>query len=308
MKKFYVILTSLSILIFCACSSDTEDLKQQTIVPVEVTLNGLDIAVQPDAFSSQRNMRATASEAGVTRIAFKVYDSNGKEVYKEEKYSGTDEDFDHVKMPLHVGKYTFVAVAHKARITESSVANITSATEASLPELYIPSITYATKLDVEVKGNTSQSVTMNFGKRITATFRLVVTDTYPDDVEKIQITSNPTKDAAKTPYAFNPTTGLAPTELSYTVEFLRSNAQSNNFTGKRHSLVVFLTEEEQTADILINMLNAKNEVLYTRTLHNVPLRQHRTTTATGTFFTSSVTGDFTFDNTDDPEVNIPLKE
>ena len=149
---------------------------------------------------------------------------------------------------------------------------------------------------------------MNFGKRITATFRLVVTDTYPDDVEKIQITSNPTKDAAKTPYAFNPTTGLAPTELSYTVEFLRSNAQSNNFTGKRHSLVVFLTEEEQTADILINMLNAKNEVLYTRTLHNVPLRQHRTTTATGTFFTSSVTGDFTFDNTDDPEVNIPLKE
>lgn len=308
MKKIKTLWAFLSIILLCACSSNTEDLKQQAIVPVEVTLNGLDVVVQPDASSSHRNLRATASEAGVTRIAFKVYNNNGEEVYSEEKNSATDEDFDHVKVPLHIGKYTFVAVAHKARTTESSVANITSATEASLPELYIPSVVYATKLDVEVEGNTTQNVTMNFGKRVTATFLLNVTDAYPDNVEAVEMTFNPTKEAAESPYAFNPTTGLAPTELSYKVNFQRASSSKSSFTGRRLSLVVFLTAEEQTSDVLINMLDAKNEVLYTKTLHNVPLRQHSITRATGTFFTSSVTGDFTFDNNDDPEVEIPLNE
>lgn len=251
-------------------------------------------------------MRASATQSGVTRIAFKVLDATGKEVYSEDKKYGSDNDFDHVVCPLHVGKYTFVAVAHKAKPLDSPVATVTSADEALLTENYVPKLVFAKTMDVTVAGNTTQNVTMEFGKRITTSFNLKVTDAYPDEVTKVRLTANSSKPKAASPFAFSPATGFAPSALSYTNTISRAENKLSSFTGKEIGLHFFLTKDEQQMDIVIEMLNDADEVLYTRTLSDLTFHRHSTTCATGTFFTASVTTTFDFDMKDDTTIDVPL--
>lgn len=296
----------LSLVALFSCSSDEDATTATELEPttVNVTFTGLDISITPDQ-KANSPLRASAMQSGVTRIAFKVFDATGKEVYSEDKKYGSDNDFDHVVCPLHVGKYTFVAVAHKSKPLDSPVATVTSADESLLTESYVPKLVFAKTMDVTVAGNTTQNVTMEFGKRITTSFNLKVTDAYPDEVTKVRLTANSSKPKATTPFAFSPATGFAPSDLSYTNTIIRAENLSS-FTGKDIGLNFFLTSDEQKMDIVIDMLNDANEVLYTRTLSNLTFRRHTTTRATGLFFTASTTTTFDFDMEDDINIEVPL--
>lgn len=216
------------------------------------------------------------------------------------------EDFGMVKCLLHVGTYKFVAVAHKAKTTESKAAVITSYEKATLSERSIPSRVYSNVMDVTVSGNTTQDVTIAFGKRITSSFDLNVTDAYPDEIETVELILNPLIDKTEKEYVFNPTTGLAESALTYNASFNRKSFSVTSFTGKTLSISLFLTAEEQKMNVTINMKKNDGTILYTRTLKDVALRQHSSTIAKGTFFSSQVSGSFTFDTTDDTSINIPL--
>ena len=291
--------------ILSACSSESNSVDENVLVPVQVTFSGLDVSVVPDG-SRGLTTRATASEAKVDRIAFKVFDASDKNVYSVEKENPKAEDFDKVKCLLHIGTYKFVAVAHKAKRVESQAAVITSTTEAKLGEANVPSCVYSKVMDVTVSGNTTQEVKIEFGKRITSSFDLTVTDAYPDEIENVEIILNPSKDQAANPYAFNPSTGCAASALTYNAIFNRKSFSVKSFTGKTLSISLFLTAEEQKMNVTINMKNSDGITLYTRTLNDVTLRQHTSTIAKGTFFSSQVSGSFTFDTTDDTSINIPL--
>lgn len=297
----------LSLVALFSCSSDEDATTATELEPttVNVTFTGLDISITPD-LKANAPLRVSATESKVTRIAFKVFDATGKEVYSEDKKYGSDNDFDHVVCPLHVGKYTFVAVAHKAKPLDSPVATVTSADEALLTENYVPKLVFAKTMDVTVAGNTTQNVTMEFGKRITTSFNLKVTDAYPDEVTKVRLTANSSKPKAASPFAFSPATGFAPSALSYTNTISRAENKLSSFTGKEIGLHFFLTKDEQQMDIVIEMLNDADEVLYTRTLSDFTFHRHSTTCATGTFFTASVTTTFDFDMKDDTTIDVPL--
>lgn len=299
-----LLLLSLAALFSCSSDEDATTATELEPTTVNVTFTGLDISITPDQ-KANSPLRVSATKAGVTRIAFKVFDATGKEVYSEDKNVGSDNDFDHVVCPLHVGKYTFVAVAHKSKLLDSPVATVTSADESLLTESYVPKFVFAKTMDVTVAGNTTQNVTMEFGKRITTSFNLKVKDDYPDEVTKVRLTANSSKPKATTPFAFSPATGFAPSDLSYTNTIIRAENLSS-FTGKDIGLNFFLTSDEQKMDIVINMLNDADEVLYTRTLSNLTFRRHSTTRATGTFFTASVTTTFDFDTEDDTNIEVPL--
>lgn len=297
----------LSLVALFSCSSDEDATTATELEPttVNVTFTGLDISIIPDQ-KANSPLRASATQSGVTRIAFKVFDATGKVVYSEDKNVGSDNDFDHVVCPLHVGKYTFVAVAHKSKLLDSPVATVTSADESLLTESYVPKFVFAKTMDVTVAGNTTQNVTMEFGKRITTSFNLKVKDDYPDEVTKVRLTANSSKPKAKTPFAFSPATGFAPSDLCYTNTITRAENKLTSFTGKDLGLNFFLTADEQKMDIIIDMLNDNDEVLYTRTLSNLTFRRHSTTCATGTFFTASVTTTFDFDTKDNTNIDVPL--
>lgn len=290
-----------------ACSSEVASISDEEVasVPVEVTFTGFDVSVLPDAPKKVRS-RATADDAGVSRIAFKAFDIiTGKEVFSTEKSKGTDvEDFNRVKCHLPVSAYTFVAVAHKAKTTESSAANIVSTTEATISEKTLPKEVYATVLDnVFVDKNTTKDVTINFGKRVTSSFYLNITDAFPATVKKLEIVLNPSHDVASKPYTLNPTTGLSPKAQTFQAEVIRP--ENGNFSFPIR-FQILLASAEQTMDVVINMKDEKGEVLYTRTLQNVSFKQHRVTEAKGTFFSSDVTGSFDFDIQDDEQVTVPL--
>ena len=292
--------------ILSACSSESNSVDENGLVPVQVTFSGLDVSVVPDG-SRGLTTRATVSGAKVDRIALKIFDTSGKEIYSVVKDNPNEEGFDKVKCLLHVGDYKFVAVAHKAKTAVSKAAVITSPTVATLGETNVPSSVYSKVMDVTVSGNTTQDVTIAFGKRITSSFELNVTDDYPDEIENVEIILNPSKDQAANPYAFNPSTGCAASAFTYNASFNRKSFSVTSFTGKTLSISLFLTAEEQKIDVTINMKNSDGITLYTRTLNDVTFRQHTSTIAKGTFFSSQVSGSFTFDTTDDTSINIPLK-
>lgn len=308
MIKFKTICMLLSLACLFACSSEenSQSVPVDKTVQVSVNFSGLDISVVPDNMA-QPVSRASASEAGVNRISFKVFDKKGGEVYSIAKNSDTDEDFDHVDLPLHAGEYTFVAVAHKAKENDAPAADIVSASEASVMIKNMTKTIYSKVMDVTVAGNDTQNFTIEFGKVISSTFILNVTDAYPDDVEKVQIVVNTSKDVASSPYHFNPATGFATSDLSYTYTCSRSEYGAASFTGRTVSASLLLTAEEQHADVVINMMNAKDVVLYTRTLHDVTFRHHCITKATGTFFISLAEGSFSFDTSRDV-IDIPLNQ
>lgn len=291
--------------ILSACSSESNSVDENALVPVQVTFSGLDVSVVPDG-SRGLTTRATVSEAKVDRIAFTVFNAKGEKVYSVVNENPKADDFDKVKCLLHIGTYKFVAVAHKAKTAESKAAVITSPTEATLGEANVPSCLYSKVTDVTVSGNTTQSVNIEFGKRITSSFELNVTDDYPDEIENVEIILNPSKDQAANPYAFNPSTGCAASALTYNASFNRKSFLVTSFTGKTLSISLFLTSDEQKIDVTINMKNSDGTILYTRTLKDVTFRQHSSTIAKGTFFSSQVSGSFTFDTTDDTSINIPL--
>lgn len=234
----------LSLVALFSCSSDEDATTATELEPttVNVTFTGINISVTPD-LKANSPLRVSATESKVTRIAFKVFDATGKEVYSEDKKYGSDNDFDHVVCPLHVGKYTFVAVAHKAKPLDSPVATVTSADEALLTENYVPKFVFAKTMDVTVAGNTTQNVTMEFGKRITTSFNLKVTDAYPDEVTKVRLTANSSKPKAASPFAFSPATGFAPSALTYTNTISRAENKLSSFTGKEIGLHFFLTKD-----------------------------------------------------------------
>lgn len=291
--------------ILSACSSESNSVDENALVPVQVTFSGLDVSVVPDG-SRGLTTRATVSDAKVDRIAFKVFDASGKSVYSVVKENPNAEDFDKVKCLLHVGTYKFVAVAHKAKTAESKAAVITSSTVAKLGEANIPSCVYSKVTDVTVSGNTSQSVSIDFGKRITSSFELIVTDAYPDEIETAEIILNPSNDKVANPYVFDPSTGFAASALTYNVAYNSKPLKNSSFTDYTLSASLFLTAKEQKMNVTINMKNNKGETRYTRTLNDVTFRQHTSTIAKGTFFSSQVSGSFTFDTTDDTSINIPL--
>lgn len=309
MKKGFIasLLGAFVLMGLVACSSEVASISDEEVasVPVEVTFTGFDVSVLPDAPKKVRS-RATADDAGVSRIAFKAFDIiTGKEVFSTEKSKGTDvEDFNRVKCHLPVSAYTFVAVAHKAKTTESSAANIVSTTEATISEKTLPKEVYATVLDnVFVDKNTTKDVTINFGKRVTSSFYLNITDAFPATVKKLEIVLNPSHDVASKPYTLNPTTGLSPKAQTFQAEVIRP--ENGNFSFPIR-FQILLASAEQTMDVVINMKDEKGEVLYTRTLQNVSFKQHRVTEAKGTFFSSDVTGSFDFDIQDDEQVTVPL--
>lgn len=293
--------------ILSACSLESNSVDDNVLVPVQVTFSGLDVSVVPDG-SRGSVTRATVSEAKVDRIAFKVFDASGKNVYYSVvKEDPKAEDFGMVKCLLHVGTYKFVAVAHKAKTAESKAAVITSPTEATLGEANVPSLVYSKVTDVTVSGNTTQSVNIEFGKRITSSFDLIVTDTYPNEIETVEIILNPSKDQAANPYVFDPSTGFAANALAYSVSLNRKSFSISSFTGKTLTASLFLTAKEQKMNVTINMKKSDGITLYTRTLNDVTFHPHTSTIAKGTFFSSQVSGSFTFDTTDDTSINIPLK-
>lgn len=297
MKKAFVI--AVVAVMFFSCKTTNEPAGQ--MVDVTVNLSGIDIQVTPQDAPSRMPAASDkgASEAGVKRIALSVFDLNGTLITSTTQNQDVDAaNFGQpVTFRLPVGTYKFVAVAHGASSASVPVATINSVTEFSLGSVEVSGKTYSIVQDVTISGNTTQSVTIDMGTRKNATFGAWFTDANPSDVKKIQLIVAP-ESAVYTDLKVNPSTGYAASQWKYTKTY---DMVAENIPGTRNGIFnvpLMLTAATQTLDVTINALSETDEVLYTRTLQNVPFQQGHKTLAKGTFFSPEATGSFTFDITE----------
>lgn len=281
-------------MLFSCSKSDTPE---SQMVDVKVALSGVDIQVTPE---DQEGMaKSTTAEAGVKRIALSVYDLNGNLIQSATQNQDVESATFGQPMTFRipVGTYKFVAVAHTVAATTDPVAAISSATEFSLGSAIVGNPTYSTVQTVTISGNTTQSVTIDMGTRKNATFAAWFTDDNPSDVAKLQLIVSPSS-SAYTDLLVNPSTGFASSQWKYEKSFDLSALGITTVNNCIFSLPLILTAASQNLDATINALSATDEILYTRTLTNVPLQQGHKTTARGTFFSPEVTSTFTFDITE----------
>ena len=301
MQKFFFLLLPLFVAHLFSCSSEDNNTVVTEPVSVKVSFSGFDFSVVPD--QNFATSRASAAEAQVTCIAFKVFDENNKELYAENKTKGENENFDQINCELPAGKYTFVAVAHKAKTPSNGAADIVSPDKAVINDIMLYKSTYATTMSVDITRGEPKDVTMNFGKRITASFSLYISDPYPEEVDEVEIIIDPDQNV-DTPnqYTFNPSTGFSFEKQSYTTNIYKKNTPNNSFIDGP-MISCFLTATEQVVNVKVNMKDSSGKLIRTRTFNAVTLKQNCTTKATGYFFTNSVSNGYTFDTTDDEELS-----
>lgn len=284
-----------------SCSSDDSNIVQTEPVSVKVSFSGFDFSVIPD--ENVAMSRANAEKAEVTCIAFKVFDENNEEIYAEKKTKGVNENFDQINCELPAGKYTFVAVAHKAKTPSNGAADIVSPDKAVINDIMLYKSTYATTKSVDITAGESKEVTMDFGKRITTSFWLYISDPYPEEVDEVEIIIDPDQNVDNSnQYAFDPSTGFSFAKQSYTTNFYKENTSTNSFK-KGPMISCFLTAKEQVVDVKVNMKDSSGKLIRTRTFNAVTLKQSCITKATGYFFTNSVSNGYTFDTTEDDKLS-----
>lgn len=257
---------------------------------VTVSLSGID-------FSTEANTRASdasATDAGITRIAFKVFDSKKVEqVSITQVATEVGEDFNSLSFQLPEGTYTFVAVAHDATGNDIGCATITSAEMATLPEKLVPTL-YSSVKEVTVTSENNQTVTIDMGKRINATLHLVSTDLVPADVWKMAITVNAegTLVSNDNLLKFNPSTGFAIGDRRYNIGLPVIVGNTIDVTGN-----ILLPADSYNYTVNIRVINTANEFIadYERNLTDINFQRSYITTATGQYFRYINTGVLSFD-------------
>ena len=280
MKK--IIYVAILCLLAASCSTESVEqvINEQVLAPVTVAVSGF--AVEQGDFSGTRATPVgDYSEVKVLTLAF-YRTSDGGEAYKYTQYRNSlsaGETFGEFLTTLPVGNYTMVVLANGG----SNAITLTSATAATYGENPVKD-TFVTTQAVNITNGNAVNLNATLDRICTA-IGVQSTDNRTAEVSKIRIT---TSTGGK---SFNPTTGLATvnTGLVSGITF-SSAAGSTTYSG----VYFFIAADEQTTNVTVETLNANDNVLYSKTINNVPLKRNRITKLTGAIYsgTSASAGSF----------------
>lgn len=286
MKYFYVFFAAF-MLLAASCSND-ESLdsginvsNKQTVASVVVNVNGF--SVEPGDFPAETRTttRATAvaDYANVKFLTLAFYASNGTEVFKHTQERGNLEEgetFGEFSTSLALGNYTMVVVANAG----NNAITLTSPTIATYGDNN-PMDTWATIQVVNITSSGAVNLSATLDRMVTA-LSVQSTDVRPAEVSHTRITY------AAGGKSFNPMTGLATsnTGFSITLEYPASTIGTTTYVGG----YLFLVSDEQTMDVTIETLDAADgNVIFSKTISDVPLKRNRVTRLTGKLYTADVT-------------------
>ena len=274
-----IFLAVFALLAAASCTKVTDEVvsNQNETAPVTVRVSGFSIA--QDEIPTTRGTEALDSYLGGGAITLTFYDAAGTEVYKttQVKGDGTYTTFGEFTANLPVGNYTMVAVARA--YYDGDAFTLTSPTEAAytserpretFSKVQSVTVTSASALDI--------NVTLN---RITAMLTIQSTDNRPAGIARIRTTY------AKGSKAFNPTTGLATSDAGFSQTNTPSAPVGTTIMVSSCPFLTSADDAEEKIDITIEVLDASDNVLFTKTVNNVPLRRNRQTTLRGAIFTAS---------------------
>lgn len=267
------------ILLAASCSNERVELAENAMVekavaPVTVSVSGFSIA--QDGFAGTRGT-AVGEYTAVKVLTLAFYKSDDdSEVYKHTQVRenlAAGETFGEFSTRLDIGSYTMVVIASSG----DHAITLTSPTEATYGENRVVD-TFVNTQTVTVSSGAAMSVSATLERVVTA---LVVqsTDNRPADVTHMRLTYS---GGGK---GFNPMTGLATSNAGF--------VNLMNFTGDANATtkaggLLFLATDEQTMDVTIETLDgADGNVLFSKTVTDVPFKRNRQTKLTGAIYNNA---------------------
>ncbi len=277
MKKYFMMAAAM-LLAATSCTNESEltvvdNNAEQATAPVTVRVN--DFSITQENFSGTRAAQNPSDYDGVGAIDLAFFDAEDTKVYTSTQVrgDGTYTTFGEFTANLPVGNYTMVAVAryHYA----GDAFTLTSPTEAAYTSER-PRETFCKVQSVTVSSATPLNLNVTLD-RISAKLKILSTDNRPAGIGKIRTTF------AKGGKAFNPTTGLATSDTGFSQTNTPSAAIGSPI--EIASMPLLYTDEE-SMNVTIEVLDASENVLFTKTVTNVPFKRNRQTILTGAVFTA----------------------
>ena len=247
-----------------------------------ITVHVSDFCVSQEDFSDPPTRAAVnPASTDVDEIILAFY-SGSTEVCKLTQLRSTATDFGEFSCTLPLGTYTMVVIARDDN--SGDAFTLTSATEASYTSERVRETFTATQA-VTVSSTAAQDLSMTLDRVVTE-LRIQSTDTRPSGVSKIRTTFGAGSKS------FNPSSGLAVGNSG----FATTNTPSADVGAiVRISSFTFLATDEQTMDVTIQVLDASDNVLFTKVISDVPFKRNRRTLLRGPLFTSAATAAFTIE-------------
>ena len=285
-------------LLAASCSNESVELsneqtaEQSQLAPVTVRVDGFSVGQgdfpgteEPQGTRTATRAQAVGAYSGVTYLTLAFYASNGTEVYKQTQNrddNTTYTTFGEFSTSLPMGSYTMVVVANGG----DNAVTLTSATSATFGENRVME-TFAYSQAVNVNSNAALNLSATLD-RIVSCIAVNSSDGRTDEAKKLRIT---TTTGGRN---FDPTTGLATVNSGITATIMHPEAVG---AVTRSATLLFLATDEQTADVTIETLDEDDNVLFSKTVENVPLKRNRWTVLTGAMYQTTAAGTFSV-NTD----------
>lgn len=269
-------------LVFAACSNEESmdssvNLSgEQVMAPVTVTTTGFEVS--QGEFTSRRAEQSVTSYNYVKALTLAFFDQDGTEVYKcthiKNDPNATYTTFGEFSTSLPLGSYTMVVIGYnlsqEMTLTSSTVASIST---GSLCE------TFADTQEVNINNTTPINLTATLQRIVTA-LGVRSTDNRPAGVTQLRLTYSAGSKS------FNPMTGLAADNNGFTDLITFNGAVGATIYSGSY---LFLATDEQTMNVTIETLDADDNVLFSKTVNNVPLKRNRITTLQGPLFSDGTT-------------------
>ncbi|MBQ7742034.1 MAG: FimB/Mfa2 family fimbrial subunit [Bacteroidaceae bacterium] len=272
-----IIFAGIAMLFAASCSNDNDVnvINSDELVPVTVHV---------DAFSVEQGefpaIKATAigDYATVKAITLAFYKSDGTQAYKHTQFkadASTFTTYGEFSTSLTAGNYTLVVLGYGQGTTNEEIT-LTSPTSAGFTGTVRETFAYTEPVVVNTSTPLDISATLD---RIVSKVSVKSTDGRSADVKTIRVSMS---GGSK---SFNPTTGLATDNNGFANSVVTSTAVGNT---TNIGSALFLITDEQNVNVTIETLDNDDNVLFSKTVNNVPLKRNRVTTLTGAMY--SVTG------------------
>lgn len=276
MKKLIFSIMAAVACVMSACSNEEslDPSVNPSDVQAPVTVRVADFSVEQGALT-----RATSvgDYTGVKFLTLAFYKSDGTEVYKvthEKENMAEGQTFGEFSTSLAMGSYTMVVIGNGG----TNAITLSSATSATYGEGRVRETFIATQ-DVNITSTSAMNLSATLN-RIVTRLGLASTDNRPANVTKIRMTFSA---GGK---SFNPTTGLAIGNdgLTNTVEPTSAVGAATSVASQ-----LFLASDEQTMNVTIETLDAGDNVVFSKTVNDVPFKRNRMTVLTGALYSASAT-------------------
>lgn len=276
------------VLLAASCSSEsdvTSDIQESSNALVSVHVDNF--TIEQEEFAPAGGMTRTSSALadydGVKAITLAFY-SGTEEVYKATQLladASTYTTFGEFSIPLSVGSYTMVVLGYGST-SEITLTNPTSAAYTSDKGRE----TFVAVQTVNVTSTADLNITATLSRVVTR-LRVESTDNMPRNVAKVNIS------VSVGGLSFNPTTGFATVNTGFTNEITASSGFGRTAFFNTY---FFLASDEQTVNVTINVLDAGDNVLFSKALTGVPMKRNRCTVLSGKLFSTDATASgFTID-------------